>query len=189
MIYYVGPVQCNTDYLKHFGIKGQKWGVRRYQNEDGTLTDEGKKRYRVGDDDAYQLSEQGKKEFFKGNSSKYSSKAEKYFKENGHDTQLGQLIDSERFGRKYEEDDNWLKSYNSAVDKFNGEVEKINKRYENVDLLKDKKAMKKYNKEVGKLWTDVYSDQLINDFGEHPAMGKKWVEFAFGYGAYNDYLW
>lgn len=31
--------------LAHFGIKGQKWGVRRYQNPDGTYTDAGRKRY------------------------------------------------------------------------------------------------------------------------------------------------
>lgn len=31
--------------LTHWGIKGQKWGVRRYQNEDGTLTAAGKARY------------------------------------------------------------------------------------------------------------------------------------------------
>lgn len=30
--------------LYHYGIKGQKWGVRRYQNKDGTLTPAGKKR-------------------------------------------------------------------------------------------------------------------------------------------------
>ena len=31
--------------ITHSGIKGMKWGVRRYQNEDGTLTEAGKKRY------------------------------------------------------------------------------------------------------------------------------------------------
>lgn len=31
--------------LCHHGILGQKWGVRRYQNSDGSLTDEGEKRY------------------------------------------------------------------------------------------------------------------------------------------------
>ena len=30
--------------LYHHGVKGQKWGVRRYQNADGSLTDNGKKR-------------------------------------------------------------------------------------------------------------------------------------------------
>ena len=30
--------------IEHHGIKGQKWGVRRYQNPDGTLTPEGRKR-------------------------------------------------------------------------------------------------------------------------------------------------
>lgn len=33
------------DELYHHGIKGQKWGVRRFQNPDGTLTEAGKKRY------------------------------------------------------------------------------------------------------------------------------------------------
>lgn len=36
-----------TDYLMHHGIKGQKWGVRRFQNKDGSLTQQGKLRYNV----------------------------------------------------------------------------------------------------------------------------------------------
>lgn len=41
-------VKIRTPYpneLYHHGIKGQKWGVRRYQNPDGSLTAAGKKRY------------------------------------------------------------------------------------------------------------------------------------------------
>ena len=40
---YISP----ATELYHYGIKGQKWGVRRYQNEDGTYTETGKKRRRT----------------------------------------------------------------------------------------------------------------------------------------------
>lgn len=44
-MYYIGNIMCDPNYLEHHGILGMKWGVRRYQNEDGTLTSAGKARY------------------------------------------------------------------------------------------------------------------------------------------------
>lgn len=48
MVYNVSGFPC-SDELYHYGILGQKWGVRRYQNSDGTLTAEGKKHYSISD--------------------------------------------------------------------------------------------------------------------------------------------
>lgn len=43
------------NYLYHHGVKGQKWGVRRYQNKDGSLTPEGKSRLRSIDSELREL--------------------------------------------------------------------------------------------------------------------------------------
>lgn len=41
---YSSAFADRQDILMHYGIKGMRWGIRRYQNLDGTLTDAGKKR-------------------------------------------------------------------------------------------------------------------------------------------------
>lgn len=48
MIYYVGDIPYGQNELYHHGIKGMKWGVRRYQNSDGSLTAAGRARYNLG---------------------------------------------------------------------------------------------------------------------------------------------
>lgn len=45
MEFIVKRKSSSDSELKHYGIKGQTWGVRRYQNEDGSYTSAGKKRY------------------------------------------------------------------------------------------------------------------------------------------------
>ena len=51
MAYLIGNCMYDGDVLSHHGIKGMKWGIRRYQNEDGSYTEAGKKRY--GDRNMY----------------------------------------------------------------------------------------------------------------------------------------
>lgn len=44
MIYVANAFYADTDSLYHHGILGMKWGIRRYQNKDGSLTEAGKRR-------------------------------------------------------------------------------------------------------------------------------------------------
>ena len=46
-MYYNAP---RSDELYHYGVMGMMWGVRRYHNPDGYLTDAGLRKYNIGED-------------------------------------------------------------------------------------------------------------------------------------------
>lgn len=48
------------NYLAHYGIQGMRWGIRRFQDEDGRLTEEGKKRYGETKSDTKNILEKAK---------------------------------------------------------------------------------------------------------------------------------
>lgn len=98
--------------LYHHGILGQKWGVRRFQNEDGTLTDAGKARYLNSD----------------GSLTKDGTKA--FFDKNGNLTSAGKAYDKQldgkakEYNRNHQAELNAIKGSKSKMDQAKQTLEK-----------------------------------------------------------------
>lgn len=93
-------------YLIHYGILGQKWGVRRFQNEDGTLTPEGIKRY------ADLLDKSEKSDKYKKKLSKFEDKTDIYGNKYAR-TVKEKIIKSKRFDQQ-EKDEATEHAFNAA---------------------------------------------------------------------------
>lgn len=121
------------DELYHYGILGMKWGVRRYQNSDGSLTEAGKSRYNKLSSKRDSLSKKSAKEEYKIN--KYSAKIHNKRRAKALDKQYyyqeksdKHLAKSEKYGSK----DPWkrneheakAKAYQSEADKYAALVKK-----------------------------------------------------------------
>lgn len=79
--------------LYHYGIKGQKWGVRRYQNDDGSLTPSGKKRY---SDDGQINSIKRKETPKKGLIQKRKDKLTEHYISKGHGPNAAKVMAEQR---------------------------------------------------------------------------------------------
>lgn len=85
--------EYSGECLYHHGIMGQKWGVRRFQNKDGSLTEAGRKRYL---NESGELNDKGKKRFLSRDDGTYYDLT-KYSRKLGA---LGGLIDTARYAKE-----------------------------------------------------------------------------------------
>lgn len=126
---YLKLKKSYSDQLYHYGIHGMKWGIRRYQNPDGSLTEEGKQRYNTGIPSDWQDKARNKKD---GARVTYNVKENKYYYQDDNtektqlkihqddldDTELGKLITRTKLENKVAEERSKeaARPYNDAKD-------------------------------------------------------------------------
>lgn len=152
---------CNdfyNDELYHYGVKGMKWGVRRYMNANGSLTPAGMKRY--GNDKVGQAKlavKSAKKEYNKSFNKAYNYSTTPRFTKNG----------------KAERDLRW----EDTSDKLN-KLDKAKNDYKQAKAQNNKAAVKQYSKSFNeaerasnaadKKWADVKE--------QYKSLGKNRIE-------------
>lgn len=133
--------------LMHYGVKGMKWGVRRYQNKDGSLTPAGKKR----------ATKELNKELKKNKS---------MFK---RDPELKVYSDREsykKFFKKVVTNDD-KKAINRALNKWSDALDGASEAEEQLDYLANKHGEKYYNDEIRRnpnMYNTPRSQEKLNEF-------------------------
>lgn len=137
--------------LQHHGVKGMKWGVRRYQNPDGSLTDAGKKR----------VSKQYKKYAIKGQRSLDNNYQDRYFKaynkaaddmNNGliekynrdYDKKLGAKAANHDYGNDKAYNDGYEKLFNDRLKKHFAQIT-LDEVRNNKNIQKAQELCDRYN--------------------------------------------
>lgn len=181
--------------LYHHGIKGQKWGVRRFQNPDGTLTAKGMKRYEQGRlklKSGYSVDAKGKVGYetdSKGNLTKAGAKAWYY-----NDTEVGDMIgdelDAQNEYDKTSEGKRLLAEYQKQIEKLETDdnwdndkkaQEQFNKAEETYLRKQKEYAAKKLVKKYGQSKANLYANRGVINAGKDAvsALSDEWWVHAY----------
>lgn len=135
MDYYIYPMSNGT--LCHHGIKGMKWGIRRYQNKDGSFTPAGEKRWAKkdarSDRDMRNLEETAKKA---------GTAMQRHL----------EFMDKHKSGNLYIYNRNLLAEANKRSKDVDKMVLKLSKKYDLVSVIPEKDI------QTGKMYVDVTID-------------------------------
>ena len=145
-------INHSDHFLEHFGVKGMRKGVRRWTNEDGTLTEAGKQHYGIGLDT-------GNKENKKA--TKVYSEAQRAYAEGEYYARLHSK-NVEKYDNKYAETKK--EKYAKKYDKEMGRVK---------DAISAKNKGEALMKQIEKSPNFMNIDSSDREFGFHSSRGRE----------------
>lgn len=148
---HVVSSDSDAEELYHHGVKGMKWGVRRFQNKDGSMTDIGKKRY---------ARDAREKEF-----NKYDESSGKYYKQSKKNGRSDLEFDANRYAKEDTERSKRLvdSSRNLSNDlKRTVDTSNRNRKVPKMDLsnMTDQEMRSQINREIlERQYNDMFNPQ------------------------------